>query len=97
MNNLYYIWHNPINVLHNHFSTHSVSFKAAFYLSLCRVGAVVQLKEELSGPSTKQSGVSLKLREQLIRAGRPNPEKPSQIRRESGNAIKGYTLVLHSD
>ncbi|TNN86896.1 hypothetical protein EYF80_002651 [Liparis tanakae] len=40
--------------------------KIPFYLSLCGVAAVVQLQEELSGPSAKQSRVGPKLREKLV-------------------------------
>lgn len=46
-----------------------------FYLCLCGVGAVVQLQEELSGPSTKQGCVSPKLREKLVGTGHLDPEK----------------------
>ena len=46
-----------------------------FYLGLRGVCAVVQLKEELSGPSAKQGGVSLQLREKLVRTGHLDPEK----------------------
>lgn len=58
----------------NHRST--VSFLAAlFYLCLCGVGAIVQLQEELAGPSAQQRCVSSKMREEFVRTGHLDPEK----------------------
>lgn len=63
--------------------------RTVFYLCLCGVGAVVQLEEELSGPSTKQSWISPELREKLVRSGRLHPGK-----RGIGDGSDQMTLLV---
>lgn len=60
-----------------------------FYLCLCGIAAIVQLQEELAGPSAKQRCVSPKMREEFIGAGHPDPEK--HVENGGGNGITGYT------
>lgn len=64
-----------------------------FYLCLCRVGAIVQLQEELTGPSAQQRCVSSKMRKEFVRAGHLDPEK--HMAHGSSVDISGYTYIIH--
>lgn len=65
------------------------STSSQLYLCLCGVGAIVQLQEELAGPSAQQRCVSPKMREEFVRTGHLDPEK--HMANGSGDDITGYT------